>query len=523
MLFNSYEFLFAFLPIVLILYFTLAKYSETLQLLVLLMGSACFYAWWDIRFCLLLGSSILINYVLGLRLAAAVASAHAARSRRLLTLGVAFNLAVLGTFKYAYFFVSNVNAFIGTDFTLGTIILPLGISFFTFEQIGYLIDIRRGSDYKADLLRYSVFVSFFPRLVAGPILRYGEIAPQLAGTGRARRRFDDLAVGLTIFAIGLAKKSILADSIAPYANEVFRAPATGRTLDFFLAWGGALSYTFQLYFDFSGYSDMATGAARCFGIRFPMNFFSPYKASSIIEFWHRWHITLSRFLRDYLYVSLGGNRRGRLRRYLNLMATMLLGGLWHGANWTFVAWGGLHGLYLVINHAWRGITGERRRVPTRIGRSCGFLATFLAVVVAWVCFRAPDFASALAILRAMAGADGAQLPNGLAFVLRPFHAIMSAVGIGFADGSGTQLVKTYLWVFALSAIALLLPSTQELTARFDPVLESAEIAKSTRPLARWTGGLRWSMSSGWAIAGGAIAFFGIISITRVSEFLYWQF
>jgi alginate O-acetyltransferase complex protein AlgI len=381
---------------------------------------------------------------------------------------------------------------------------------------------------RRDLLRYAVFVAFFPRLVAGPILRYGEIVPQLEGGERPAPMARDLMVGLTIFAIGLVKKSLLADSIAPYATSVFASAAGGDPVGLFLAWGGALAYTFQLYFDFSGYSDMAIGAARCFGIRFPMNFFSPYKATSIIDFWRRWHITLSRFLRDYLYIPLGGNRRGPARRYANLLITMLLGGLWHGAAWTFILWGGLHGCYLMVNHAWlavavrsAGLTAFRR---SRAGAAVGWGVTFLAVVVAWVVFRAPSFGVALTLLQAMAGVQGATIPIGLEFALAPIHGLLAAIGVTFADGSGTQLIRTGLWVVALLAATLLLPSTQELLARAEPILEmTAGHALPKGSTGRLGLRLRWAPSPRWAIATGVLAFLGMISITRVSEFLYWQF
>jgi alginate O-acetyltransferase complex protein AlgI len=339
----------------------------------------------------------------------------------------------------------------------------------------------------------------------------------------------DLAVGLTIFSIGLVKKSLLADGIAPYATPVFGAAAAGEPLTLFVAWGGALAYTFQLYFDFSGYSDMAIGAARCFGVRFPMNFFSPYRATSIIEFWRRWHITLSRFLRDYLYIGLGGNRRGSFRRYANLFVTMLLGGLWHGAAWTFILWGGLHGLYLMINHAWLAIAGRNVRLAafrqSPLASVFGWALTFLAVVVAWVFFRAPSLNAAVLVLQGMAGMNGATIPAGLAFALQPLHGLLAAMRVTFAEGSGTVFVETYLWLLTLLGVTLLLPSTQEALARFEPILEMAGgHALSTkgetglRPF-----GVRWALSPGCAVATGVLAFLGIISITRVSEFLYWQF
>jgi D-alanyl-lipoteichoic acid acyltransferase DltB (MBOAT superfamily) len=399
----------------------------------------------------------------------------------------------------------------------------LGISFFTFEQISFLVDVRHQRTRPSLFLHYALFVSFFPRLVAGPILRYNEIAPQFARPG-SWAAGQDVAVGLTMFFIGLLKKSLLADGIAPYASPVFTAANRAEPIDFLIAWGGAFAYTCQLYFDFSGYSDMAIGAARCFGIRFPVNFNSPYKAQNIIEFWRRWHMTLSRFLRDYLYIPLGGNRHGPVRRYVNLFITMLLGGLWHGANWTFVAWGGLHGGYLVINHSW-GAACQRVAILTKLRNSrpwaaFGWVLTFLAVVVAWVFFRAPSFSAAFNMLAAMAGLHGIVIPSGLEFALRPVRDILFSLGIRFEEGSGTALIMTFSWVLALLAIAVFLPNSQELLARSHPVLESPNDPGSVKPRhSAW----QWHLTPRWAVLIGCIAFLGIISITRVSEFLYWQF
>ena len=356
-LFNSYPFLFVFFPLVLGTYALFDRYGSRAQRCVLLVASLCFYGWWDVRFLALLGGSIVVNCAFGIAIATAVRRNHKCSANTLTFLGVGINILVLAYFKYAHFLLANVDALGGANYTIGAIILPLGISFFTFEQIAFLVDQCRGRDYPVDLLTYAVFVSFFPRLVAGPILRYDEIAPQIIKREGRSLSAEDVAVGSAIFFIGLFKKALIADGIAPYVSPAFNVAAHGQSVDFFMAWSGALAYTCQLYFDFSGYSDMAIGAARCFGIRLPMNFNSPYKATSIIEFWRRWHITLSRFLRDYLYISLGGNRHGTVRRYANLLTTMLLGGLWHGANWTFVAWGGLHG-YLLDDQSWMDRTGQ---------------------------------------------------------------------------------------------------------------------------------------------------------------------
>jgi alginate O-acetyltransferase complex protein AlgI len=529
MLFNSYEFLFAFFPISLAVYFLCKRFGGRLEHLALLILSLFFYAWWDVRFLPLLLSSITVNYIIGTIIASRVSNGRQRAAGAWMAGAIALNLGVLGIFKYSNFAATNLNAAFDTDFALGSITLPLGISFFTFEQISFLVDVRRGQTRPSLYVHYALFVSFFPRLVAGPIIRYNEVAPQFGVPRPARVFADDLAVGLTMFVIGLLKKTVLADGVAPYASSVFTAAEHGEAVDFLMAWGGALAYTCQLYFDFSGYSDMAIGAARCFGIRFPMNFNSPYKATSIIDFWRRWHITLSRFLRDYLYFTLGGNRRGPVRRYLNLLITMLLGGLWHGANWTFIVWGALHGAYLMINHAWLAVAARSTALTafknSRSGAAFGLVLTFLAVVVAWVFFRAPSFTGAFNLLAGMVGLHGIVIPAGLEFAVKPVRGFLEVLGVRFADTSGTTLLMTYGWVIALLAIAFLLPNSQQILARVNPVLESlggpaGGDVQATAIRRFWW---EWQLSPLWAVAIGCAAFIAMISITRVSEFLYWQF
>jgi D-alanyl-lipoteichoic acid acyltransferase DltB (MBOAT superfamily) len=529
LLFNSYEFLFAFFPATLCAYWLAGRFGRRAQMLLLLVASWIFYAWWDVRFLSLLLASIAGNYLLGRCIAGAARDERRRTADILVATGVTLNLCVIGVFKYANFFVANLDALTGAHDVIANVVLPLGISFFTFEQISFLVDVRRGQTVPADPVNYALFVSFFPRLVAGPVLRYNEIVPQLQKDGRAASRSEDLMVGLTIFFIGLAKKVVLADGVAPYAGDVFKAAAAGDPISFFVAWGGVLAYTCQLYFDFSGYSDMAIGAARCFGIRLPMNFDSPYKAASIIDFWRRWHMTLSRFLKDYLYIGLGGNRHGKARRHLNLMLTMLLGGLWHGANWTFVLWGGLHGACLVINHGWielaRRSTGLERFRASWAGRAFGHALTFVAVVIGWAFFRSPTVGGALTLVGGMFGLHGAALPAGLAFAFAPVHGLLAALGVGFADISGAQMISTYAWVAVLLAIAFLAPNSQELMARFEPVLEMSRgvAGKAPRDGGRPRSRLAWSPTAGWAVATGALIFVGVAAITRHSEFLYWQF
>ena len=339
------------------------------------------------------------------------------------------------------------------------------------------------------------------------------MVPQFALPETFRPRAENFAVGLTIFAIGLFKKAVLADGIAAYATPVFGAAAAGAHPGLVTAWGGALSYTFQLYFDFSGYSDMALGAARLFGIVLPLNFNSPYKAANIIDFWRRWHMTLSRFLRDYLYIALGGNRRGSARRYVNLFATMLLGGLWHGAGWQFVLWGALHGAYLTINNMWRAVV-PRAVAAARGYRLAAWALTFLVVVIAWVPFRAADLPTAGRILTGMAGGNGVALPTAFAGRLGPLTGVLRHAGVGFDLDGGKAVTLTWAWLAALFVVARFLPNTQELLGAFRPALDFAGDVHAR---------FAWRPSPAWAWAVAAVAVAGVLSLAQVSEFLYFQF
>ena len=388
MLFNSYEFLFGFLPLALGAFLALGTTGRLRAALGLLVVSSIIYHAWLVPWhSAILVGSMLANFTLGRGILRNRAEGAPFRGQLLLILGVALDLGLIAGFKYAYFLAETLRTLTGWHHTLTPAVLPLGISFFTFQQLAYLVDAWRGRAGRVDFLHYLVFVSFFPQLIAGPIVRYEQVVPQLTQGSLWQRSSLVSARGMSLFVIGLFKKVVLADGIAPHANAVFDAASAGA-VGFWTAWSGALAYTFQIYFDFSGYSDMAIGLGLLFGLRLPQNFDSPYKATSIVEFWRRWHMTLSLFLRDYLYVPLGGNRHGRGRRYANLTVTMLLGGLWHGASWTFVLWGGLHAVYLLLNHAWFALTGgsaQARGGPWRNG--VARLLTFLAVVVAWVVFR----------------------------------------------------------------------------------------------------------------------------------------
>ncbi|MDP2787359.1 MAG: MBOAT family protein [Pseudomonadota bacterium] len=515
MLFNSIEFLFLFLPVLLFVFFRLGRYSRRLAAAWLAAGSIFFYGWWNPAYVGLLLASILFNYLVGYGLARG-GDIGSLRRRRWLLFGIACNLGLLAYFKYANFFIDTLNTAFGMSYGFAEIILPLGISFFTFTQIAFLVDAARGEAKEFDFIHYVLFVTYFPHLIAGPVLHHKEMMPQFGRAATYRFNTEFITVGMTIFALGLFKKVVLADGVAPYATPIFSAAEAGEMLSFFQAWGGALAYTLQLYFDFSGYSDMAIGLSYMIGVKLPLNFNSPYKAANIAEFWRRWHMTLSRFLRDYLYIPLGGNRKGPARRYVNLMATMLLGGLWHGAGWSFVVWGGLHGLYLVIHQAWSAIRQRLGWVaPSRLGRIASVALTFLAVVVAWVFFRAESFSGALSVLSGMSGLNGISLPEAIALRMGAISPWLEQVGVTFAPGGGRDFVFNYLWILALLPVVFLTPNTQEIMRRFPPA--------SANPDASAERGLVWAPQGVWAVLMAVLLAAGLLSLMKPSEFLYFQF
>ncbi|MFT3736575.1 MAG: MBOAT family protein [Rhodocyclaceae bacterium] len=401
MLFTSAEFILVFLPLALSVFFLLGQRSHPLAASWLFIASVGFYAWWMPQFSILLLLSIAWNYFIGKRI---LGRGKTFSARSWLVLGITVNLAVLAWFKYANFFVDNLSLALGTHIALDPITLPIGISFFTFTQIAFLADAYQKGVSEPRVAHYGLFVTYFPHLIAGPVLHHAQMMPQFGDASTYRFNAGNFAAGSAIFMLGLIKKVVIADGISPIADAVFHGSSQGITPDLLEAWLGVLAYTLQLYFDFSGYSDMAIGLSRMLNISLPYNFDSPYKALSIIDFWRRWHMTLSAFLRDYLYIPLGGSRHGAVRRYANLFTTMLLGGLWHGASWNFVIWGALHGGYLMINHAWRA--GAAAMLPETIlqGRAYSVFAwivTLLAVMVGWVFFRATDLHGANTLLSAM--------------------------------------------------------------------------------------------------------------------------
>ncbi len=525
MLFNSYQFIFLFLPVVLIVYFLLLRKGTEYPIIWLVIASLFFYGWWNPIYLLLIVASMGLNYSLG-RFLSEGAGLSSINRKSILIFGIALNLSALGYYKYAGFFIENINILIVDDFNFEEIILPLAISFFTFQQIAYLVDAYRGITKEYRFIHYALFVTFFPQLIAGPIVHHKEMLPQFLRVTSLKRNIENFSIGITIFAIGLFKKSVLADNVAQYSTPVFDAAATGDPLSFFVAWGGALAYTMQLYFDFSGYSDMAIGGARLFGIKLPLNFHSPYKATTIVEFWRRWHMTLSRFLRDYLYIPLGGNKCGPARRYLNLSLTMVLGGLWHGAGWTFLVWGALHGSYLIINHAWNNakrLLNISERSQSKLGKALAWLITFLSVVLGWVFFRAQDFSSAIRILEGMLGLNGFQIPNAIFSRMGSFGVLLQEIGIATYLGGGTVFVMTFVWVFVLMFIALFLPNTQQLMAQYHPALILYNHGESNKYSIHLSIPLSWKPTTGWAIIIALLGALGVLALTSVSEFLYFQF
>jgi D-alanyl-lipoteichoic acid acyltransferase DltB (MBOAT superfamily) len=530
MLFNSPIFIFFFLPTVLIVFLLLKSFSaragnhiqQRLPIIWLILASLFFYGWWYPGNLGIILTSIALNYGLGILLNRNGFSPVVRKF--LLVVGISGNLLAIAYYKYAAFLVDNANSLLGQNFQVPDIILPIAISFFTFQQIAYLVDAYAVRSEERNFVNYIFFITFFPQLIAGPIIHHSDVLPQLS-QARWKVAIPEIMIGSTIFIMGLFKKVIFADSIAEYATPVFNAASENIIPTFSEAWVGALAYTFQLYFDFSGYSDMAIGLAFMFGIRLPINFFSPYQAISITDFWRRWHITLSNFLRDYLYIPLGGNRKGNLRQSLNLMTTMLLGGLWHGAGWTFILWGGLHGLALVINHQYRAIRkrlGHEIEHDSVLLKRMGWALTFLFVVIAWVYFRADSFTTANVILASMFGVNGIELPS----TLQPLLGSFNNFGIGFSGFTaviGLREKRALFWIFCLALTAFVMPNTQEWMGRYTPVLKMPAQMSSPLTQRSWFDLLRWHPNKVWSVTMGFAAGICFLALNRISEFLYFQF
>lgn len=501
MLFNSPAFIFLFFPVAILVFWCLGRWtSHKVAAGWLALCSLFFYGWWDVRFISLLLASIAFNYGMGVMIERARRSGYAGA---VLALAVASNLSLLGLFKYADFFIGALNQFAGTSLTQPHFLLPLGISFFTFTQIAFLVDVRRGIAKEYSPVHYLLFVTYFPHLIAGPILHHKEMMPQFAAPATYSPQLRSVALGLTLFAFGLFKKTVLADSIAPHATAVFTLADRGEPVALLQAWTGALAYTMQLYFDFSGYVDMAIGCSKMIGIDLPINFNSPYKSVNITDFWRRWHMTLGRFFRDYVYIPLGGNRHGLHRAQLNIFVVMLLSGLWHGAGWTFIVWGALHATMSVINNYWRAfrasVLKQDLERSTLVGRVFSILVTFICVLFCWVFFRAQTLAGAWQIIKAMFDIS--------------YQGYSQASGIAISDirlALAVEVANYHRVMWQLAGLLLIcwtLPNTFQIT--------QAQQSITWRPGFVW-----WLTALAAMLTGSYVMLYGI---NTVNEFLYFNF
>jgi len=503
MVFASHSFL-GFLLIVLVIYWLVGRNDERLGKPILIIASCVFYGYWIPAYLILLAFSILFNYTIARALLGQLSPGP---RRALIVLGVTLNLMLIGFYKYAAFLVESFNWTLQTEFTVPEIILPIGISFFTFQQISLLVDAYHR---RVECLRFwdhVLFISFFPQLIAGPIVRQHDMLPQLTARRNWKLRADYLAIGLALFAFGLFKKTALIDPFVPYLDLVYQAAASGDAIGFVDGWAAGLGYGFQVYFDFSAYSDMAIGLGFIFGLRLPINFFSPYKSDSIRAFWRRWHISLSRFLRDYLFIPMGGSRFGMTRTVSALIFTMTLGGLWHGAGWTFVIWGLLHGLYLSLNHLWRAFVSSQlagvrahvrdSRTLSLAARGLSVVITFLAVSFAWVFFRSPDLDSAMRLAAAMLGFSG-------------WHEVV------YLTRGIVPMFPVYL------VIVWLMPNTMEIFQATRAALHVEEYRDDeARPLK--PGWLSFGLSARWAATTAVVFVCAWFALSNLSPFIYFQF
>lgn len=514
MLFNSLEFVFLFLPLTVSFYYLIERTAGLKRAMQwLLIASLFFYGYWAPPYLALMIGSLTGNYILSGMIDKSRTSGHMERAKALLIASVVANLLLLGIFKYTGFVTANLSAVLEQDLFV-TFILPIGISFFTFQQIAFLIDVYKGDHADRDFLTYALFITFFPQLIAGPIVHHREMMPQFAAPRKSGVLSSNLSIGIAIFSLGLFKKVVLADTFSVPASSAFDQAAAGATLGSEVAWMAVGCYMLQIYFDFSAYSDMAIGLGRMFGIRLPMNFASPYKATSIIDFWRRWHITLSRFLKDYLYLPLGGNRGPRLRQFRNVFLTMLLGGIWHGAGWTFALWGALHGLMIVANHLWRGLPTFAPVVPQAIKDWAGRILTFVLVALAWVPFRAADLDVTISIY-------------GSLFLLSDptVEPITRRAISGWREAEHLLLAGL--------AIVWLLPNVAQIMRCHDPVIPSpgypatdvSKVQLSFKvPFLPWNIVLpAWQPSWLSGITAALLMVYAVVYMLRPSEFIYFQF
>lgn len=487
MLFNSYFYIFLFLPVSIVIYFILLRRRFAIASKTwLVLASLFFYAWWNPVYTPLILGSIAFNYLMGRLISREWKKRSPARGRYLLCAGVLGNLVLLGYFKYTDFFIANLNSLVRTELPYANIVLPLGISFFTFTQIAYLVDASKGKVKEYSAANYGLFVTFFPHLLAGPIIHHKEMMPQF---DRTRNKVIDprnLVEGTCLFFIGLFKKVVIADTFAVWANAGFGNPGNLNTIE---AWTISLAYTLQLYYDFSGYTDMALGSSRMFNIILPINFDRPYRSLNIQEFWRRWHITLGRFMRDYIYVPLGGSRTTGTRTIVNIMLTFFIVGLWHGAGWTFIVWGLMHGGALAVNHLWN-------RLHISMPKWLAWLITFNFVNASWVLFRASSIGDAWKILRAMAGLNTRSLPRSDMAGINTIGELSTAIGNLFERIGNAEVI--------LGMLALFLP----LSFLFR---ESNEVAREFQP------------TFPYLVVISLISALSVLYLGSYSEFLYFRF
>ncbi|CAA0123817.1 Peptidoglycan O-acetyltransferase [Halioglobus japonicus] len=512
MLFNSIEFLFFFLPAVLLGFLLLQRLGHLRPIKFWLVAcSLFFYAWWNPVYLLLLLLSAGVNYSLG----RVLAKGGKDQGRQWLVLGIAFNLGLLGYFKYGNFFLDSVTQAMHWGFNFEYIVLPLAISFYTFQQITYLVDSRKGLTDSHNLLDYLLFVSFFPQLIAGPIVHHKEILPQFSRLTDRSKNSANITIGLSILVVGLFKKVVVADGFGFFSNGVFTLAAAGSPLATLDALVGVFAYSFQLYFDFSGYSDMAIGLACLFGIKLPVNFFSPFRAQNISDFWRMWHATLARFLRDYVYAPLGGFFCSPGRQRFNLFTTMFIGGVWHGAGWTFIVYGLCHGSYVIIHQLWRvKVSGPLGLVGKKSYNALAQVFTFLVVALTLVVFRADSLATAGRVYSSLFNWNGFQFLPAYEFKIFSNNALELMSGLFGVHGK--EGVIFFFLALALAA-CWLLPSTYQLFRHCDIAIDKPLAGREPIVALQWQDNWRWGLFI------GILAIASMVNLTQVSEFLYFQF
>jgi alginate O-acetyltransferase complex protein AlgI len=487
MLFNSFEYIFIFLPVTVAIYFIINRHGPAPAARAwLLLCGLFYYGYWNVMYLPLILGSILINFGIGRALAGKGAIRGETHRTALFWTGIVFNVGLLGYFKYTDFFITAVNSAFGTSANLMNIAMPLGISYFTFIQIAFLTAVYRGAGRERNLLDYGLFVSFFPQLMSGPIVYPGEMMLQFTDPDRRRPNYDNIMKGVLVFSIGLFKKTVLADNLASWAVQGFDQ---ARTLNFFEAWFTTLSYTFQLYNDFSGYIDMANGVALMLNITLPVNFNSPYKAVSIQDYWRRFHITLIRFLRDHVYIPLGGSKKGTARLYLNITAIFLIAGIWHGTLFSYTAWGLLSSAAMIVHRIWS-------QSGRRMNKYLAWFVTFNFINFANMVFRSPSMKDTGKVLRGMLGLNGVMLPEKLSGA-----AFLKTAGVGFGDWLGNIGGDTFYLIYYIIAAALL-----------------AFLGKNARELSE-----RMKPNMKWALFTGLVLCIGILHMTQVRVFLYFNY